>query len=74
MAGVKVLCKLKELMDEHGINQLELSEKTGLAPTTIGRLYRNQASRFDVVTLEKLAVFFELTTITELLELKRVEQ
>ncbi|MBE9085782.1 helix-turn-helix transcriptional regulator [Tolypothrix sp. LEGE 11397] len=69
---MKVLCKLKELMDEKGISQLELSEKTGLAPTTIGRLYRNQSSRFDVSTLEKLADFFQLTTITELLELKRV--
>ncbi len=26
-------------MDEKGINQLELSEKTGLTPMTIGRLY-----------------------------------
>ena len=68
--GVKVICYLKDLMDEKGINRLELSEKTGLAPTTIGRLYRNQASRFDVSTLEKLANYFELNSITQLLELK----
>jgi transcriptional regulator with XRE-family HTH domain len=72
MAEIKVLCRLKELMDKKGISQLELSEKTGLAPTTIGRLYRNQASRFDVSTLEKLAGYFQLTTITELLEFKKV--
>jgi transcriptional regulator with XRE-family HTH domain len=72
MAEIKVLCKLKELMDTQGISQLELSERTGLAPTTIGRLYRNQASRFDVSTLEKLAEYFQLTSITELLELKKV--
>jgi transcriptional regulator with XRE-family HTH domain len=72
MAGIKMFCKLKELMDEKGISQLELSEKTGLAPTTIGRLYRNQASRFDVSTLEKLAEYFQLSTVTELLEFKKV--
>ena len=70
--GKKVIFKLKELMDAENINQLQLSEKTGLAPTTIGRLYRNQASRFDVETLEKLADYFQLKTVNELMEFKTV--
>ncbi len=70
--GKKVIFKLKELMDAENINQLQLSEKTGLAPTTIGRLYRNQASRFDVETLEKLADYFQLKTVNELMEFKTI--
>ncbi|MEL6163323.1 MAG: helix-turn-helix transcriptional regulator [Cyanobacteria bacterium J06628_3] len=67
---VKVICKLKELMEAKNITQTELSERTGLASTTIGRLYRNHASRVDFETLEKLIAFFELSTISDLLEAK----
>ena len=50
------------------INQLELADKTGLAPSTIGRLYRNQVSRIDTATLIALGEFFNLNSVNELIE------
>jgi DNA-binding Xre family transcriptional regulator len=62
-----VICKLKELMDEKGINQLKLSQATGLSPTTIGNLYRNQVmSRIDCHTAEILMDYFGLETLSDL--------
>lgn len=65
---MKVICKLKNLMDTQEINQLELASKTGLAPSTIGRLYRNQVTRIDTATLIALAKFFKLTTVSQLID------
>ncbi|MEM7580250.1 MAG: helix-turn-helix transcriptional regulator [Cyanobacteria bacterium P01_A01_bin.80] len=65
---MKVICKLKALMDSKDITQLELAEKTGLAPSTVGRLYRNQVSRIDTATLLAIGIFFELKSISEIIE------
>lgn len=67
-----VICKLKQLMDEQGINQLKLAQATGLSPTTIGGLYRNQVvSRIDCNTAEVLMDYFGLETLTDLFERKK---
>lgn len=67
-----VICKLKQLMDERGINQLKLSQATGLSPTTIGNLYRNQVMRrIDCDTAEILMDYFGLTTLSDLYERKK---
>jgi putative transcriptional regulator len=70
---MRVFCKLKGLMDAKGITQLALAEATGLAPSTIGRLYRNQVTRIDTSTVIALSEFFDLQSISELLELERKE-
>lgn len=67
---MKVICKLKDLMDDKGITQLALAEATGLAPSTIGRLYRNQVTRIDTSTVIALSEFFKLGSISELLEIE----
>ncbi len=58
-------------MDSKGITQLALAEATGLAPSTIGRLYRNQISRIDTSTVITLSEFFDLQSISELIEIER---
>ena len=68
-----MFCKLKGLMDAKGITQLALAEATGLAPSTIGRLYRNQVTRIDTSTVIALSEFFDLQSINELLEIERKE-
>lgn len=65
---MKVICKLKDLMDSKNISQLELAEKTGLAPSTVGRLYRNQVSRIDTSTLLAIGKFFELKSVSQIIE------
>ncbi|WP_009631574.1 helix-turn-helix domain-containing protein [Synechocystis sp. PCC 7509] len=55
---MKVICKLKQVMDEQGLNQSQLADATGLSPTTVGKLYRNQFERIDKDTLMVLCKFF----------------
>jgi DNA-binding Xre family transcriptional regulator len=74
MVEKQVRCKLRKLMDAKEINQLQLSRATGLAPSTIGRMYRDQISRFDAETINALVKFFEIKDINELLTLETVEE
>ena len=60
-------------MDNKGITQLALADATGLAPSTIGRLYRSQITRIDTSTVIALSKFFDLQSISELLEIQRKE-
>ena len=57
---MKVNCKIKHLMDKQNIKQSHLAEATGLSPTTVGKLYRNQFERIDKVTLITLCKFFRV--------------
>ncbi len=65
-----MICKLPQLMEAKGINQKQLASATGLSPTTISKLYRNQLDRFDRNTVLKLCEFFECKSIGELIEIK----
>jgi putative transcriptional regulator len=64
---MKVECKLKKIMDAKGIKQAQLAELTGLSPTTVGKLYRNQFERIDNATLITLCKYFQVG-ISELFE------
>ena len=67
-----VICKLKQLMDERGLNQLKLSQETGLSRTTIGNLYPNQVfRRIDCDTAQVLMDYFGLRTLSDLYERKK---
>lgn len=55
---MRVICKLKQLMDKQGLSQTEVASATGLSPTTVGKLYRNQFERIDKDTLMVLCKFF----------------
>lgn len=68
---MKVVCRLKEIMDSQGITQMALAEKTGLAISTIGRMYRNNLTRYDEDTIVALCEHFNLQTISELIEIER---
>lgn len=65
-----MICKLPYLMETKGINQKQLAAATGLSPTTISKLYRNQLDRFDKNTVLKLCEFFGCKSINELIEIK----
>jgi DNA-binding Xre family transcriptional regulator len=64
-----MICKLPTLMEQKDINQKQLSIATGLSPTTISKLYRNQLDRFDKKTVLTLCDFFGCKSISELIEI-----
>lgn len=66
---MKMKCKLADLMKEQNISQKTLSEKTGLSPTTVGRLYRNHFDRIDNNTVVTLCNYFGIKKIDDLFEL-----
>ena len=57
---VKMICKLKNLMEKRGLSQKALAEATGISPTTVGKLYRNEFSRVDNNTTITLCKFFNV--------------
>jgi hypothetical protein len=54
----KIFFRLKELMEERGINQSQLCKETGLSYPTINQIYNNGARRIDFGTLEVLVDYF----------------
>ena len=69
MARYTWRCNLDKLMKAHPITQRELSEKTGVAGTTISRLVNNNHNRYDTKVLSALAKHFGITDTNQLLEL-----
>lgn len=54
-----VICRLRELMHNRKLTQLEVAGVTKLSPTIIGNLYHNQFQRLDCKTAEKLGCYFD---------------
>jgi DNA-binding Xre family transcriptional regulator len=67
---MKMISKLPELMEKRGIDQKTLAAKSGLSPTTVGKLYRGHFDRIDNHTVTTLCRFFELKSINQLIEIK----
>jgi putative transcriptional regulator len=67
---MKIISKLPTLMDSKGLDQKTLAVETGLSPTTVGKIYRGQFNRIDNNTVMVLCQYFELKTISELIEIE----
>lgn len=61
--------KLPELMLREGIDQKTLAAKTGLSPTTVGKLYRSHFDRIDNHTVIALCKHFGIRKIDDLIEI-----
>jgi putative transcriptional regulator len=79
----KMNCRLASLIDAYNLKisekgsgarltQRNLSLETGLAATTLNRLYRNDFDRIDVRTVETLCNFFGCN-VGDLLVMREVE-
>jgi DNA-binding Xre family transcriptional regulator len=65
-----VISKLPELMSQRGLDQKTLAAKTGLSPTTVGKIYRGHFDRIDNHTVKTLCTFFGLKSINELIDIE----
>jgi len=66
---MKLKSKLPALMEKKGVDQKTVATATGLSPTTISKLYRNQIDRFDRKTLEELCKYFGCKRLDDLIGL-----
>jgi DNA-binding Xre family transcriptional regulator len=67
---MKIVSKLPALMISKGLDQKTLAVETGLSPTTVGKVYRGQFNRIDNNTVMVLCLYFELKTISQLIEIE----
>jgi len=65
---MKLKSRLPVLMEREGIDQKTLAAKTGLSPTTVGKIYRSHFRAIDTHTVEALMKHFGLKTLDELFE------
>lgn len=56
-------------MDAKGMNQQDLVRATGLHAATVSKLYRNRFDRIDIATATTICQYFNLKSISELVEL-----
>ena len=68
---MKMKSKLKDLLYEHRMSQKDLHLKTGISVSTIGKLYHNTSDRYDKHTLLTICDFFNLNSISDLIEIDR---
>ncbi len=68
----RMKCRLRVLMAEREITQVQLREALGLGSHTISKLYNNRFDRVDRETIEKLCNYFKVD-ISELFVLRDEE-
>lgn len=62
--------KLKEVLAAKGITQKELAEVTGLRPTTISEMARNNRTTINKEHLESVMKALDVKEISEIIEYK----
>lgn len=60
--------KLRFLLEKHGIDQKTLAARTGLSPTTVGKIYNNHFKALETHTVTTLMKYFKLKRIDDLIE------
>lgn len=62
--------KLKEVLNERGMSQVELAEKTGLTRTVISELATNRRTSINREHITKVLQALEITDMNKMFEVK----
>lgn len=65
---MRLKSKLPALMEKQGIDQKTLAARTGLSPTTVGKVYNNHFKAIDTHTVGMLMKHFKLKRLDDLFE------
>ena len=69
----KIHVKLKDILKERGITQLELSQATGIRPNAISNLCRNYVDRLNIDHLERICDELDIEDMGQLISITNVE-
>jgi putative transcriptional regulator len=59
--------RLRELLKQHGMSQVELQARTGLGYSSINAMYHNKTQRIEFATLDVLCMAFRCQ-VSDILE------
>ncbi|SOC12958.1 DNA-binding Xre family transcriptional regulator [Ureibacillus xyleni] len=71
---MEIEVKLKQLLKQRNMKQIELANLTGLTPRSISELANNQVERIPRKALLKIAEALSITDIREIIDFKLDEQ
>ena len=71
---MRLKSKLPALMEKQGIDQKTLAARTGLSPTTVGKVYNNHFKAIDTHTVTALMKHFKLKRLDDLFEVVLEEE
>jgi putative transcriptional regulator len=67
---MELTVKLKEVLNERGMSQVELAKKTGLTRTVISELATNRRTSINREHITKVLQALEITDLNEMFEIK----
>ncbi len=67
---MELTVKLKEVLNERGMSQVELAEKTGLTRTVISELATNRRTSINREHITKVIQALDITDMNEIIEIK----
>ncbi|KPD00587.1 helix-turn-helix protein [Geobacillus sp. BCO2] len=65
----KIKVKLRQILNERGLEQKQLAEMSGVSVRTISELCNNITKRYPKEALERIADALEIDDVNELLEI-----
>ena len=60
--------RLREVLDERGMTQKELAERTGLRPNTVSMLCRDAVTAISKDTLSRIMKALDIRNVSEIIE------
>lgn len=67
----KIEIKLKKILKEKNMTQLELAEKANIRPSAISSMSRGYVDRLSIEHLEKICEALDLDSVNQLIELEK---
>ena len=67
---LELTVKLKEVLDERGLNQKQLAEMTGLTTTVISEMATNRRTSINREHITKIIETLEITDMNQIFEVK----
>lgn len=65
-----MVLKLKDIMDKKGITMYKMSKDTGIAQSTLSKIYNQKTTRIDFDTLDKICEYLNCEP-SDILSVKR---
>lgn len=70
---IKVVCRLHDLIDEHGISMRELARRADIRPETLNKLANQQRTRVEFAHIKRIAEALGITDLRKIIDITVIE-